>query len=324
MPDGGAAERRPPVFAIGGPTCAGKTELAIAVARAVDGELVGADSMQLYRGMEIGTATPTAEELGGVPHHLLSFVPPDRPYDAAAFAADADRVIAGIAARGRRAIVVGGTGLYVRVLLKGLQAAPGPEPELRAELLGRAGREGWPRLHAELGARDPEAARRLHPNDGVRILRALEVVLQTGVPMSAWQAEHGFAEARYPFALVGVDRDKAELNRRIDARVERMLADGFVDEVRALLAAGYAPTLKPMQGLGYRRLCAHLAGELTLEEAREKIKADTRKLAKRQRTWFRGEPELRWLPPDPAAFVDAARAFFESATSEHATLDTVL
>jgi tRNA dimethylallyltransferase len=299
-----------PVFAIGGPTCAGKTEIALAVARAVGGELVGADSMQVYRGMDIGTDTPRPEDLGGIAHHMLRIVAPDQPYDAAAFAADADRAIADIDARGKRAVVVGGTGLYIRVLLKGLQAAPGPDPAIRAEISSRAERDGWPVIHAELGELDPDAARRLHPNDGVRILRALEVVLQTGVPMSAWQASHGFARARYRFALCGVDRDREELDRRIDARVDRMLAHGFLDEVRALLARGYAPSLKPMQGLGYRRLCEHLEGKLTLEEARDKIAADTRRLAKRQRTWFRGEPELRWLPPEPGAFAAAARELF--------------
>jgi len=303
-------EHTAPVFAIGGPTCAGKTELALAVARAVGGELVGADSMQVYRGMDIGTDTPCPEDLGGIAHHMLSIVVPDRPYDAAAFARDADRAIADVAARGKRAILVGGTGLYIRVLLKGLHAAPGPEPEIRADIMDRAGRDGWPALHAELQKLDPETAQRLHPNDGARLLRALEVVLQSGVPMSAWQASHGFAQVRYPFALFGVDRDKEEIARRIEARVDRMLAGGFLDEVRALLAAGYAPALKPMQGLGYRRLCEHLDGKLTLEEARDKIAADTRRLAKRQRTWFRGEPELRWLPPEPEALADAARTFF--------------
>lgn len=299
-----------PVFAIGGPTCTGKTELALAVARAVDGELVGADSMQVYRGMDIGTATPRPEELGGVVHHMLSVVAPDQPYDAAAFARDADRAIVDIAARGKRVIVVGGTGLYLRVLLRGLQGAPGPEPGIRAEIMDRAGRDGWPALHAELGKLDPATARRLHPNDGVRILRALEVVRQSGVPMSEWQARHGFAKARFRFALIGVDRDRQELNGRIDARVDGMLAAGFLDEVRALLEAGYGPTLKPMQGLGYKRLCEHLAGEVTLEEARDKIQADTRRLAKRQRTWFRGEPDLLWLPPDPGEIIGAARVFF--------------
>jgi len=312
MPAGSITELSTPILAIGGPTCTGKTELALAVARAVGGELVGADSMQVYRGMDIGTATPRPEELSGIAHHMLGIVAPDQPYDAAAFASDADRVIADVAARGKRPIVVGGTGLYIRVLLKGLQAAPAPDPAIRAGVLDRAGRDGWPKLHAELAARDPETARRLHPNDGVRILRALEVVLQSGVPMSEWQARHGFARPRYPFALLGVDRDKDELNRRIDARVDRMLAGGFLDEVRALLAAGYAPSLKPMQGLGYRRLCEHLAGELSLEEARDKIAADTRRLAKRQRTWFRKEPELCWLPPEPEAFIEAARRFFDN------------
>jgi len=310
MAEAPTTEHPAPVFAIGGPTCAGKTELALAVARAVGGELVGADSMQVYRGMDIGTDTPCPEDLGGIAHHMLNIVAPDQPYDAAAYAADADRAIADVVSRGKRAIVVGGTGLYIRVLLKGLQAAPGPEPSLRADILDRAGRDGWPALHDELGKLDRETARRLHPNDGVRILRALEVVLQSGVPMSAWQARHGFASNRYPFALVAVDRDVEELKRRIDLRVDRMLAAGFLDEVQALLAAGYSPSLKPMQGLGYKRLCEHLEGKLTYEEAREKIRTDTRRLAKRQRTWFRGEPDLRWLPPDPAAFIEAAREFF--------------
>jgi tRNA dimethylallyltransferase len=307
----GAPARRIPVFAIAGPTCTGKTELAVEVARAVGAELVGADSMQVYRGMDIGTATPAPAELGGVSHHMIDIVDPDRPYDAAAFAADADEVIAGIAERGRRAVLVGGTGLYIRVLLRGLQGGPAPIPELRAEISERARRDGWPALHAELAAFDPDAARRLHPNDGVRILRALEVFRQTGVPLTVWQARHGFADARYPAALRGVDRDKDELNARIEARVDRMLAAGFLDEVRALLAAGYAPSLKPMMGLGYRRLCQHVAGELTLVEAREKIAADTRRLAKRQRTWFRGERELEWRAPEPGALVDDALRFFE-------------
>lgn len=304
-----------PVFAIGGPTCAGKTEAAIAVAREVGAELVGADSMQVYRGMRIGTDAPTGEQLGGVPHHLIGIVAPDEPYDAAAYAADADRAIAGIAARGRRVVLVGGTGLYIRVLLKGLQAGPPPDPAVRAGISERARREGWPALHAELGAADPQAARRLHPNDGVRILRALEVFRQTGVPLTEWQARHGFAGARYPFALRAVDRPKAELEARIEARVDGMLARGFLEEVRGLLAAGYAPSLKPMQGLGYRRLCQHLAGELPLDEARARIVVDTRRLAKRQRTWFRGEPGLEWRAPAAEALAAEAREFFKKFDS---------
>ena len=300
-----------PVLAIGGPTCTGKTELALAVARALDGELVGADSMQVYRGMVIGTDAPSGEQLGGIAHHMIGIVDPDQPYDAAAFAADADEAIAGVAARGRRVVLVGGTGLYIRVLLKGLQAGPPPDPEVRAGIAGRARREGWPALHAELAAIDPEAARRLHPNDGVRILRALEVFRQTGVPLTTWQARHGFAEPRYPFALRGVDRGKAELEARIEARVDGMLARGFLDEVRGLVAAGYAPSLKPMQGLGYRRLCEHLGGELSLDEARARIIVDTRRLAKRQRTWFRGEKALEWRAPSAEALAAEAGEFFK-------------
>jgi tRNA dimethylallyltransferase len=300
------------VFALGGPTCTGKSEIAVAVARAVGAEIVGADSMQVYRGMDIGTDTPTAEELGGIPHHMLDIIDPDRPYDAATFAADADEVIADIASRGRRVMLVGGTGLYLRVLLKGLQSGPAPNPAIRAEILEHAQREGWPALHAELASRDPEAFHRLHPNDGVRILRALEVHAQTGVPLTEWQARHGFADSRYVFALRGVDREKNELDARIGARVDRMLARGFVAEVRGLLDAGYAPSLKSMQGLGYRRLCQHLAGEISLDEARCKIVVDTRKLAKRQRTWFRGEKELEWRPPFAAEIAAETLKFFES------------
>jgi len=174
---------------------------------------------------------------------------------------------------------------------------------------------GWPAIHAELSNCDPEAARRLHPNDGVRILRALEVFLQTGVPLTSWQNRHGFSTRRYPFALIGVDRPKEELNARIELRVDRMLARGFLEEVRALLVAGYAPSLKPMQGLGYKRMCQHLDGELTLEEAREKTIVDTRKLAKRQRTWFRGEKELGWRAPVASAIVEEAAAFFAASES---------
>jgi tRNA dimethylallyltransferase len=304
-------ERSVPIFAIGGPTCAGKTEVAVAVARAVGAELVGADSMQVYRGMRIGTDAPSEEQLGGIAHHMIGVVDPDQPYDAAAFAADADEAIAGVASRGKRVVLVGGTGLYLRVLLRGLQAGPPPDPAIRAEIRERAAKDGWPRLHADLASADPEAARRLHPNDGVRILRALEVFRQTGVPLTAWQARHGFAEPRYPFALRGVDRGKEELNARIAARVDGMLARGFLDEVRGLVAAGYAPSLKPMKGLGYKRLCQHLAGELSLDAAREKIVVDTRRLAKRQRTWFRGEKGLEWREPSPAALAAEAEEFFK-------------
>ena len=300
-----------PLLVIAGATASGKTSVALELARRLDAEIVGADSMQVYRGFDIGTATPTAQELGEVPHHMLSFVPPDTDYDAAAFAKDADRVISEIHSRKKRVIVAGGTGLYIRVLLHGLQAGPPPDPALRAEISRRAEAEGWPALHTELKELDPPAAARLHPNDGVRILRAMEVSLGSEKTLSEWQAEHRFNERRYPFLLLCLDREREELNRRIALRTDEMMAAGFLDEVRGLLDDGCSPSLKPMQGLGYKRLVQHLGGELSLEEAVEKIKTDTRRLAKRQRNWFSRETDVRFVAPRCDEIASSATSFFE-------------
>lgn len=300
-----------PVFAIVGPTASGKTALAIELARELDAEIVGADSMQVYRHMDIGTDTPGEEELDGVRHHLIDVVNPDERYDAAAYSHDADAAIADIAARGKRVILVGGTGLYVRILLRGLQSGPPPDDAIRSRIGERAAAEGWPALHAKLRTVDPEAAERLHPNDGVRILRALEVHEQSGVPLTEWQRRHRFATVRYPFEMVAVSRDRDRLAERIERRVIRMMADGFLSEVERLLAMGYGPDLKPMQGLGYRRMCDHLAGEISLDEAVALTARDTRKLAKRQRTWFNGEHDLTWLEAGDGSVADRAARFFD-------------
>ena len=307
-----AAEgRREPVFVVAGPTASGKTSVAIELAAELDGEVVGADSMQVYRYLDIGTDKPTADELGGVAHHMIDLVDPDEEYDAARFVDDADEAIADVQRRGRRAIVAGGTGLYLRALLHGLQGAPGPDPAVRAELSSRAEREGWPALHQELSLVDPETAERLHVNDGVRILRALEVFRQTGEPISSWQRRHRFAECRYSAMVVAIERPREQLNSRIDRRIDEMMERGFLDEVRGLLARGYGPELKPMMGLGYRRMCEHLAGELTLGEAVAKTRSDTRRLARRQRTWFRDDDEIDWVSPDRGEVLARAGRFFE-------------
>lgn len=301
-----------PIFVIAGPTASGKTAVALHVARELGAEIVGADSMQVYRHLNIGTDTPTPEQLGDVRHHMLDMVDPDQPYDVASFSRDADEAISEISARGRRVLLVGGTGLYIRVLLRGLQAGPPPSPDIREEICSRARRLGWPSLHEELREVDPTSAQKLHPNDGVRILRALEVHRQSGIPMSEWQQRHRFSSPRYPSMTVALDRPREDLAKRIAVRVEEMVGRGFVAEVENLLKKGYPPDLKPMQGLGYRRICEHLAGVSSLGEAIDQIASDTRKLAKRQRTWFNGDPDLEWVAPDSEEMAARARRFFEA------------
>ncbi len=302
---------RAPLLVITGPTASGKTTLAVDVALALGGEIVGADSMQVYRGLDIGTAKPTKEDLRGVRHHLIDVVDPDEPFDAARYMPLADEVIADIHRRGKRVIVAGGTGLYIRILLHGLHEGPSPSPEVREKLLNRAESKGWPAMHEELLLCDPGSAKRLHPNDGVRILRALEVFESSGIPMSEWQQRHGFEKWRYPVLLIGIKHQRETLNARIDRRVDEMMEDGFQDEVRRLLETGLGPELKPMQALGYRHLTDCLLGKIGLEEAVEAMKTDTRRFAKRQMTWLRREPGLVWIESDMTEMIDLAKLFWQ-------------
>jgi len=285
----------PVVVVVVGATASGKSELAVRLAERLDGEVVNADSMQMYRGMDIGTAKPAAELLQRVPHHLLGIVAPDVNFTAADFQQEARRVINEIHARGRIPIVVGGTGLYIRVLLHGLSPSPGGDETFRAELTEIAAREGNEVLLERLRSVDPESAVRLHVNDRFRIIRALEVYQQSGRPFSAYQSSHGFAEAWCSSLKIGIDVPREELYRRINRRVEQMLVDGLVDEVRGLLAAGYHPGLKALRSIGYKEICAYLAGTLTLSAATELIQRDSRHYAKRQLTWFKKEPEINWV-----------------------------
>ena len=293
---GGQLDDNPPaVVVVVGPTASGKSELAVRLAERFAGEVVNADSMQVYRGMDIGTAKPSAELLQCVPHHLLGIVAPDVNFTAADFQQEARRVIGEIHARGRMPVVVGGTGLYIRALLHGLSQSPGEDKTFRAELTGIADREGNEVLLERLRSVDPETAARLHVNDRLRIIRALEVYQQSGRPFSAYQDSHGFAEAWCSSLKIGIDVPREELYRRINRRVEQMLADGLVDEVRGLLAAGYHPGLKALRSIGYKEICAYLSGALTLPEATELIQRDSRHYAKRQLTWFKKEPEINWV-----------------------------
>lgn len=285
----------PKILVICGPTASGKSELALRLAGVLGGEIINADSMQVYRGMDIGTAKPTADERARIPHHLIDIADPDQPFSAADFAEAADAAIAGITARGRRAIVTGGTGLYIRALLKGLVDSPGGAELFRQELHEEARISGNQALLERLRAVDPELASRLHPNNLLRIIRALEVHHLTGIPLSYHQQEHGFLPQRYRSLQIGIRVERGTLYRRIDERVERMLSDGLADEVRGLLAAGYDAGVKAMRSIGYKEVCAWLAGEYGPEEARRLIQRNTRHYAKRQLTWFTADKDILWL-----------------------------
>lgn len=297
------------LLAVVGPTASGKTALAIRLAELAGGEIVSIDSQQVYRGMDVGTAKATAEERARVPHRLLDVVAPDEPMTAARFVELADAAIADAAARGRPVVLAGGTGLYYRALCYGLFAGPPADAAVRARLEA----ESTEALRARLEEVDPAAAARIDRRDRVRMIRALEVHELTGVPISEHQAAHDHRRVplRYEVRGIGLAPPREELVRRIDARVDAMLAAGLVDEVRGLEAAGYPCTLRAMQAIGYREICAHLRGELTLAEAAERIKQATRRYARRQLAWFRGEPTVSWFRSagDPALDASALVAW---------------
>ncbi len=281
------------ILVIAGPTASGKTSLAIALASRLGGEIVNADSQQVYRGLDVGTAKPTAGERAAAPHHLLDLVEPGEGMDAVRFAALADAAIAAIAGRGRFPIVAGGTGLYLRALLHGVVAAPGRDPALRARLEAEAAREGRAALHGRLAAVDPEAARRIRPNDLVRVVRALEIAAGGRRP-SELHAAHSFAPDRYDAAILALDPPRAELHARIDARVRGMFAEGILDEARSLLAraAGRLPAKLP---IGYAEAVACARGELDVAEAVRRVQAAHRRYARRQIVWLRKERGVEWI-----------------------------
>jgi len=283
------------ILIICGPTASGKSELAVRLAQTLDGEIVNADSMQIYRGMDIGTAKPTREERGTIPHHLMDIADPDRLFSAADFAEAATQTISGIIGRGKRPIVVGGTGLYIRALLYGLVDSPSGAGDIRQELQAEALELGNRAMLEQLRQVDPELAASIHPNNLVRIIRGLEVYRLTGIPLSRYQREHGFARQRYQFLQVGIRVERRELYTRIENRVDRMLAMGLLDEVQRLLNAGFRPELKAMRSIGYRETCGCLAGKLSQEDTALLIKRNSRRYAKRQLTWFNADPNIIWL-----------------------------
>jgi tRNA dimethylallyltransferase len=291
----------PNVVLVAGPTGSGKTAFAIQLARQCTGEIVGADSMQVYRRMDIGTAKPTPLEQVAVPHHMIDILDPDQDFDAADYAAMAAGVIQGIVARGRTPLVVGGTGFYIKALIYGLFEPGRSDPALRRRLNREAESKGLPALYRRLQQVDRASAERIHPNDTYRIVRALEVYELTGDSLTVVQQRHRFRQRRYNTLEFGLAWPRKDLYERIDHRVDQMIRQGFEQEVAGLLAAGYSRGLKSMQSLGYRHLAAVLAGEVDLPEAVAALKRDHRRYAKRQLTWFRAQPSMHWLDPDRSA-----------------------
>jgi tRNA dimethylallyltransferase len=304
---------RPRLVCVVGPTASGKTALALELAERVGAEIVSADSRQIYRGLDVGTAKPTAAERARVPHHGLDLVGPGEPFDVARYAAVARAAIADVHARGRHVLVVGGTGLYVRALRYGLCPAPPRAPRLRAVLHAWAARDGTPALHRRLQHVDPVAAARIHAHDAVRIVRALEVALVTGRRLSDWQRTHGFQDSPFDALTIGLVVATPTLDGRIAARVEAMLAAGWLDEVRRL-AACHSDDAPAWRTLGYAEMRAVVDGRGDLAAARAATVLATRRYAKRQRTWFRRETDVVWRDPatERARVVDEVVAFLRT------------
>lgn len=288
-------ETKPKLLVLIGPTAVGKTKMSIEIAKEFGCEIISGDSMQVYRGMDIGTAKITAEEMEGVPHHLIDIHEPDHPYSVAEFQEQCQRLIAEITERGKLPFIVGGTGLYVESVCYGYQfSETGADEVFREEQFRYANEHGAEALHQKLAEADPETAERLHPNDLRRVVRALEVFHVTGVPLSSQLAPQT-KQSPYDLCLVGLTMDRQMLYNRIEERIDLMLSQGLVDEVAALMDKGFAPGLVSMQGLGYKEIVSYLNGEFSYEEAVVLLKRDTRRFAKRQLSWFRHMKDIEWV-----------------------------
>lgn len=282
-----------PLIVLCGPTGVGKTRLAVELARELKSEIIHADSRQVYRGMDIGTAKPSREELTAVPHHMLDVVNPDESYNAGKYSRQASKIIKRLHQEGNIPVVEGGTGLYIRALTDGIFDGPGADYALRGQLEEEADQKGLDILYKRLLHLDPETAQRIQPADRMRIIRALEVVEATGKPISAWQQE----TIRPPYTTLRfcLSLPRPKLYKRIEQRVDRMIEQGLVDEVKELLDSGFSEGLNSMQGLGYKQIVLYLKDRISLDEAINLIKRDTRRFAKRQLTWFRKDDRIKWL-----------------------------
>ena len=287
-----------PLVVLAGPTAVGKTGLSLDLAKRFGAEIVGADSVQVYRGLDIGSAKPTPQEQAQAHHHLIDVAEPAENFSAARYARLAAEAIDDISARGKRSLVVGGTGLYIKALIFGLAPTPPVDQALRARLKEEWQEQGPQAMHQRLAGLDPDTAAKLHPNDRQRVLRALEVCLQTGAPMSRRQEAHGFAAPRYPHLMIGLERPREELNQRIEERARAMWNEGLLKEVEKLLAAGVPAEAPGLATLGYRQAMAFLRGEMQSEDALFDMIKKTKAYAKRQMTWFRGVRGLVWHHAD--------------------------
>lgn len=304
----------PKILVLVGPTASGKTRMAVELAQRHNGEVISADSMQIYRTMDIGTAKPTKEEMGGIPHHMIDVADPEEDFSVARYVEMAARCVDDVLARGKLPIVAGGTGLYIDSLLSGRTFAPfSPDSALRGELERELAEKGGQAMLEALAQVDPEAAQRLHPNDHKRIIRALEVYRSTGKTITQHNRETQAIPPRYNALTIGLAfQDRQAMWRRIDQRVDEMVAAGLEDEVRRLLTSGISPKCTAMQAIGYKEFTQALSGEMTWQEAADVVKLRSRQYAKRQLTWFGRNPNTRWVRwDDPPEFEQGRRASTE-------------
>jgi tRNA dimethylallyltransferase len=286
------------VVVICGPTGIGKTAVSGEIASRLKGEIISADSMQIYRYLDIGTAKPSQNERCRIPHHMIDIIDPDQPFDAALYAKTARELILHHFAPGTIPFVVGGTGLYIKALLYGLFRGQTSDPEIRKELKRLSKHHGTQYLYDQLCTADPTAARKIHPNDAYRIIRALEVHRLTGKTISQYHRQHGFSDHPFEVLKIGLNMERILLYDRINRRVDEMIAAGLAEEVQKLLNKGYSEDLKSMQSIGYRHMVEYIKGKISHEEAVRILKRDTRRYAKRQFTWFRADPEISWYRSD--------------------------
>lgn len=307
-----SANNQTKIIIFAGPTASGKTGLSLPLAETFQGEIVNADSMQVYKLMDIGTAKPMREERARVRHHLIDIVFPDADYNAACYRRDAGKCIAEIQSRHKVPFLVGGTGLYIKALTKGLFQIPKAQEDIRASLLKELEANGLERLYSELARVDPASAARIHANDSTRIMRAMEIFRLTGVPISAYHESHKFLENPYKSLKIGIMPERKELYSRIEMRAHQMIENGLIEEARQLLDAGYSKDLKSMQSIGYRHAVKYLQGGYDIEEMLCQMIKDTRHYAKRQITWFRADPEIKWFAPEQAKEIPSViREFLE-------------